>query len=96
MPHGNHEISLQEIQATADLIDRTVRQLLASQDGSSGSRHDLMTGSWQTPGASTTFHNKWNEWSTAMDKILKIGPEFSKWLRNYARDAHAVDEAYRT
>ena len=45
---------------------------------------ELMTGAWQTPGASTTFHNKWTEWSTAMNKMLQVGPEFSQWLRNYA------------
>jgi uncharacterized protein YukE len=55
-----------------------------------------MTGAWQTPGASTTFHNKWTEWSTAMNKMLQVGPEFSQWLRNYARDAQGLDEAYRT
>jgi hypothetical protein len=55
-----------------------------------------MTGAWQTPGASTTFHNKWTEWSTAMNKMLQVGPEFSQWLRNYARDAQGLDEAYRS
>lgn len=95
MPHGDHEISLEEIEATADLIDRTVRELLAAQDGSGGPA-DLMTGVWQTPGASTTFQNKWTEWNTAMNKMLQVGPEFSQWLRNYARDAQGLDEAYRT
>ncbi len=55
-----------------------------------------MTGEWQTPGASTTFQNKWTEWNTAMNKMLQVGPEFSQWLRNYARDAQGLDEAYRT
>jgi len=95
MPHGDHEISLEEILATAELIDRTVAQLLVAQNDSNGSSHDLMTGAWQTPGASTTFHNKWTEWSTAMNKMLQVGPEFSQWLRNYARDAQGLDEAYR-
>src|SRR6478735_6609398 len=58
MTNGDHEISLEEIQATAELIDRTVQQLLDAQSGSIGSSQDLMTGAWQTPGASTTFHNK--------------------------------------
>jgi uncharacterized protein YukE len=96
MPYADHEISLEEIQATADLIDRTVQQLLVAQDGSSGSSEELMNGTWQTPGASTTFHNKWTEWNTAMNKMLQVGPEFSLWLRNYARDAQGLDEAYRT
>ena len=96
MPHGEHEISLEEILATAELIDRTVAQLLGAQNDSNGSSHDLMTGAWQTPGASTTFHNKWTELSTAMNKMLQVGPEFSQWLRNYARDAQGLDEAYRT
>ena len=96
MPHGDHEISLEEILATADLIDRTVARLLEAQNDSNGSSHDLMTGAWQTPGASTTFHNKWTEWSTAMNKMLQVGPEFSQWLRNYARDAQGLDEAYRS
>jgi uncharacterized protein YukE len=96
MPYADHEISLEEIQATADLIDRTVQQLLVAQDGSSGSSKELMNGTWQTPGASTTFHNKWTEWNTAMNKMLQVGPEFSLWLRNYARDAQGLDQAYRT
>jgi uncharacterized protein YukE len=96
MPHGDHEISLEEILAAAELIDRTVAQLLETQNDSNGSSHDLMTGAWQTPGASTTFQNKWTEWSTAMNKMLQVGPEFSQWLRNYARDAQGLDEAYRT
>ena len=96
MPQGDHEISLEEILATAELIDRTVAQLLEAQNDSNGSSHDLMTGAWQTPGASTTFSNKWTEWSTAMNKMLQVGPEFSQWLRNYARDAQGLDEAYRT
>ena len=87
MPHGDREISLEEILATTELIDRTVAQLLTSQNDSNSSSHDLMTGAWQTPGASTTFHNKWTEWSTAMNKMLQVGPEFSQWLRNYARVA---------
>jgi uncharacterized protein YukE len=96
MPHGEHEISLEEIQATADLIDRTVRHLLDAQNDSGDPSTELMTGEWQTPGASTTFQNKWTEWNTAMNKLLQVGPEFSQWLRNYARDAQGLDEAYRT
>jgi len=96
MPQGDHEISLEEILATAELIDRTVAQLLEAQNDSNGSSHDLMTGAWQTPGASTTFHNNWTAWSTAMNKLLHVGPEFSQWLRNYARDAQGLDEAYRS
>jgi len=96
MPHGDHEISLEEILATADLIDRTVERLLAAQTDGSGASRDLMTGAWQTPGASTTFHNRWTEWTTAMNKMLQVGPEFSQWLRNYARDAQGLDEAYRS
>ncbi|CAN5640387.1 hypothetical protein BH10ACT10_BH10ACT10_07950 [soil metagenome] len=96
MPHGDRDISLEEIRATADLIDRTVRQLLEAQNGSDGPSAELMKGAWQTPGASTTFQNKWTEWNSAMNKMLQVGPEFSQWLRNYARDAHGLDEAYRT
>jgi uncharacterized protein YukE len=96
MPHGDSEISLEEILATADLIDRTVGHLLDAQNSSSAASHDLMTGDWQTPGASTTFHNRWTEWSTAMNKMLQVGPEFSQWLRNYARDAQGLGDGYRS
>ena len=48
-----HEISLEEIRATADLIDRTVAQLRDAQTSAGTSGQDLMTGDWQTPGASS-------------------------------------------
>jgi uncharacterized protein YukE len=95
MPDGNHDIDVEEILATASLIDRTVSQLLDAQSNTNGTSHVLMTGAWQTPGASTTFHNKWAEWTTAMNRMLQVGPEFSQWLRNYARDAQGLDEPHR-
>ena len=48
----------------------------------------------QTPVASQTFHTKWNEWNDGMTKMMNVGPEFSQWLRNYARDAEGLDQAY--
>ena len=96
MSHEDHEISLEEILASADLIDRTVAQLRDAQTSGGTSGQDLMTGDWQTPGASTTFQNKWTEWTNSIGKMLQVGPEFSLWLRNYARDAQGLDGGYRT
>ena len=94
MPHGDQRIGAEEILATADMIDATVRALHEAQNTANTSSQDLVTGAWQTPGASTTFHNKWSEWNSGMSKMLQVGPEFSQWLRNYARDAQSLDEAY--
>jgi uncharacterized protein YukE len=96
MPHGDQRIGAEEILATADMIDATVRALHEAQNTANTSSQDLVTGAWQTPGASTTFHNKWSEWNSGMSKMLQVGPEFSQWLRNYARDAQSLDEAYNT
>jgi len=96
MPHGDQRIGADEILATADMIDATVRALHEAQNTANTSSQDLVTGAWQTPGASTTFHNKWSEWNSGMSKMLQVGPEFSQWLRNYARDAQSLDEAYNT
>jgi hypothetical protein len=91
MTHEEHDISLEEILATADLIDRTVAQLRDAQTSGGSTAPDLMSGEWQTPGASTTFQNKWAEWTTSVTRLLQVGPEFSLWLRNYARDAQGLD-----
>jgi uncharacterized protein YukE len=91
MANGEREIDLEEIRAIADVLDRTVLAMRGAHDDTETQSHVLMTGAWQTPGASTTFQNKWTEWSTAMNKMLQCGPEFSQWLRNYARDAHVLD-----
>jgi uncharacterized protein YukE len=93
MHHGDREISLDEILATADRIDATVARLRAAQAESQASSDELMTGMWQTPGASTTFQNKWTEWSAAMNRMLQVGPEFSQWLRNYGTDARSLGDA---
>ena len=95
MAHEDHEISLDEILATADLIDRTVAHLRDAQTSAGSTAQDLMTGAWQTPGASTTFQNKWTEWTTSMTRLLQVGPEFSQWLRNYARDARGLEDGFR-
>jgi hypothetical protein len=95
MPHEDHEISLEEILATADLIDRTVAHLRDAQTSPGGTAQGLLTGAWQTPGASTTFQNKWTEWTASMTKLLQVGPVFSLWLRNYARDAQGLDDGFR-
>ena len=29
-----------------------------------------------------------------MTKMMNVGPEFSQWLRNYARDAEGLDQTY--
>lgn len=94
MPSGDQKIGVDEILATADMIDKTVTQLHDAQNTANTKSQDLVTGAWQTPGASTTFHNKWSEWNTGMNKMLQVGPEFSQWLRNYARDAQGLDDAY--
>ena len=94
MPHGDHQIGVEEILATAEMIDKTVSALREAQSTANSRSQDLATGAWQTPGASTTFHNKWSEWNSGMSKMLQVGPEFSQWLRNYASDAESLDEAY--
>ena len=94
MAHGDQKIGIDDIMATADMIDRTVEQLRDAQNTANTKSTDLVTGAWQTPGASTTFQTKWGEWNTGMTKMLEVGPEFSQWLRNYARDAEGLDQAY--
>jgi hypothetical protein len=96
MPHGDQRIGVDEILATADMIDRTVHILHEAQRTADDQSQDLVTGVWQTPGASTTFQVKWSEWNTGLNKMLSVGPEFSHWLRNYARDAQGLDDAYST
>jgi uncharacterized protein YukE len=94
MPHGDQKIGVDEILATADMIDKTVQTLHEAQNTANTKSQDLVTGAWQTPGASTTFHNKWSEWNSGMNKMLQVGPEFSQWLRNYAADAENLDTSY--
>jgi uncharacterized protein YukE len=94
MSYGDQIIGIDEIRATADLIDKTVAQLTEAQHTANTKSQDLVTGAWKTPGASTTFHNKWSEWNAGMNKMLNVGPEFSQWLRNYAADAENLDTSY--
>jgi uncharacterized protein YukE len=94
MAHGDQKIGIDDILATADMIDRTVAQLQEAQTTANTRSQDLVTGAWQTPGASQTFHAKWNEWNDGMNRMMNVGPEFSQWLRNYARDAEGLDQAY--
>ena len=94
MAHGDHKIGIDDIMATADMIERTVAQLEDAQRTANTKSQDLVSGAWQTPGASQTVHNKWNEWNDGMNKMMAVGPEFVTWLRNYARDAEGLDTAY--
>jgi alpha-N-arabinofuranosidase len=83
-----------DIIATADMIEKTVGQLEDAQRTANTKSQDLVTGAWQTPGASATFQAKWTEWNDGMTKMMAVGPEFAQWLRNYARDAEGLDQAY--
>ncbi len=94
MAHGDHKIGVDDIIATADMIEKTVAQLEDAQRTANTKSQDLVTGAWQTPGASATFQGKWTEWNDGMTKMMAVGPEFAQWLRNYARDAEGLDQAY--
>lgn len=94
MAHGDHKIGVDDIIATADMIEKTVGQLEDAQRTANTKSQDLVTGAWQTPGASATFQGKWTEWNDGMTKMMAVGPEFAQWLRNYARDAEGLDQAY--
>ena len=66
------------------MIDRTVATLQEAQNTANTKSTDGHR-RVADPGASQTFHTKWNEWNDGMTKMMNVGPEFSQWLRNYAR-----------
>jgi uncharacterized protein YukE len=94
MGYGDQKIGVDDILGTADVIEKTVATLEDAQRTANTKSNDLVNGAWQTPGASETFRAKWDQWNDGMKKMLDVGPDFVTWLRNYAKDAQGLDDAY--
>ncbi len=92
MRDTEHPIDLDQVVATAATIEAAVEHLRSAHDAGLDVVAHLTSGTWQTPGASTTFQHRWTEWDQGLAKMLQVGPEFSQWLRNYARDARSLDD----
>ncbi|QCX28300.1 WXG100 family type VII secretion target [Nocardioides jishulii] len=97
MATGDHRIDPQEIRTTASTIRKMVSDLESSKKTLDKAATDLTgagAGGWSTPKASKKFDTQWNEWSDGLRKLLEVGPDFAKWLDNYASDAENFDQHY--
>lgn len=97
MAVGDHRIDPDEIRATASTIRRIVGELEKGKAEVDRSATDLTgagAGAWSTPKASKKFNEQWGEWSDGLKQLLDVGPDFAKWLDNYAKDAEAFDSHY--
>ncbi|KQY64687.1 MULTISPECIES: WXG100 family type VII secretion target [unclassified Nocardioides] len=95
MAAGDHRIDPEEIRLTASTITKMVADLETSKKTLDKAATDLTGGgSWSTPKASRKFDEQWKMWSDGLEKLLHVGPDFAKWLNNYANDADNFDQHY--
>ena len=93
--YGNHVIDLDDINGTADAIDTAVEALTQARETANRTPADMTeSGSCRPPQAAANFQEEWSEWNTHLTNLIVLGPEFSKWLRNYAADAGLLDQSY--
>lgn len=97
MATGDHRIDPAEIRTTASTITKMVGDLETSKKTLDRAATDLTgggAGAWSTPKASRKFDEQWKMWSDGLEKLLQVGPDFAKWLNNYANDADNFDQHY--
>lgn len=99
MATGDHRIDPSEIRLTASTIRQIVTDLETSKKTLDKAATDLTgagtgAGGWSTPKASKKFDEQWGLWSDGLRQLLEVGPDFAKWLENYANDAENFDQHY--
>ena len=99
MAAGDHRIDPSEIRLTASTIRQMVGDLEQSKKTLDKAATDLTgagtgAGGWSTPKASKKFDEQWQLWSDGLKQLLDVGPDFAKWLENYANDAENFDQHY--
>jgi uncharacterized protein YukE len=86
-------IDPEQCRSTASAIEQTIAAIEESWKNASRSSRGLIDSDWRA-GAKATYEGHWNTYENAVKALIQDGPEFAKWLKEYANDVDSVDAKY--